>query len=117
MPTAGPRNRIGPPGLSGIPGKNGINGEDGINGKNGKTPAYEWRGTEIRFKKPNGDWGSWTDLRGPSGPSGAPGNGSGEESSFDVNSILTGPTDGLYAGPIIPLSVLIDNNGNVLTGL
>lgn len=42
------------------------------------------------------------------------GNSSG--TSFDPDTILTGPTDCLYAGLIAPQSVLIDNNGNVLTG-
>lgn len=40
-----------------------------------------------------------------------------EDTIFDPNTILTGPTECLYAGPTAPLEVLIDNNGNVLTGL
>lgn len=40
----------------------------------------------------------------------------GSGPAFDPDTILTGPTDCLYAGPDIPLTVLIDNNGNVLTG-
>ncbi len=37
-------------------------------------------------------------------------------SSFDPNTILTGPTECLYAGPVAPIDVLIDSNGNVLVG-
>ena len=38
-------------------------------------------------------------------------------STFDPNTILTGPTECLYAGPTAPLDVLIDENGNVLIGI
>lgn len=41
--------------------------------------------------------------------------GASTGSSFDVDSILTGPTECLYAGPDVPQDVLIDENGNVLT--
>lgn len=43
--------------------------------------------------------------------------GSGGGTTFDPDTILTGPTGCLYAGPIAPLDVLIDENGNVLTGV
>lgn len=36
--------------------------------------------------------------------------------AFDVDTILSGPTDALYAGPVAPLQVLFDNFGNVLVG-
>lgn len=39
----------------------------------------------------------------------------GSGSSFDVDSILTGPTENLFAGPDAPLEVLVDDDGNVLT--
>lgn len=42
---------------------------------------------------------------------------SGGGTTFDPNTILTGPTECLYAGQIAPLDVLIDENGNVLTGV
>lgn len=42
--------------------------------------------------------------------------GAGSGTTFDPNTILTGPTECLYAGSIAPLDVLIDNNGNVLVG-
>lgn len=40
----------------------------------------------------------------------------GGGSSFDPDTILTGPTECLYSGPTAPLDVLIDSNGNVLVG-
>jgi len=43
--------------------------------------------------------------------------GSNESTSFNPDTILTGFTECLYSGPTVPLSVLIDNNGNVLTGI
>lgn len=42
--------------------------------------------------------------------------GSGGGSSFNPDTILTGPTECLYAGSVAPLDVLIDNDGNVLVG-
>lgn len=42
--------------------------------------------------------------------------GGSSVSSFDVDSILTGPTECDYSGPTAPLEVLIDDNGNVITG-
>ena len=43
--------------------------------------------------------------------------GGGGGTTFNPDTILTGPTESLYAGPNAPLEVLIDNNGNVLIGL
>ena len=33
----------------------------------GQTPEYEWSGTSLRFRQPNGVWGSWIDLKGEKG--------------------------------------------------
>lgn len=70
MITAGPRNRTGPMGPAG---KDGVNGSIGPMGNTGPSPDYEWRGTEIRFKKPSGTWGKWVDLKGKDGRAGGPG--------------------------------------------
>lgn len=43
--------------------------------------------------------------------------GSGSGTTFDPDTILTGPTDCLYSENVFPLSVLIDQNGNVLIGV
>jgi hypothetical protein len=72
MLTAGPRNRIGPIGPKGPKGPPGLDGPQGIPGN---SPEYQWRGTEIRFKKPDNTWGKWTDLRGPDGKQGKTGLG------------------------------------------
>lgn len=73
MAFAGPRNRIGPEGPQGPMGPKGPKGDPGEPGMDGNSPEFEWRNTEIRFKKPNGKWGPWVDLKGPRGPSGAAG--------------------------------------------
>lgn len=31
-------------------------------GKDGIPPEHQWDGTRLRFKNPNGSWGSWVDL-------------------------------------------------------
>lgn len=54
-------------GENGKDGKDGINGKDGKDGKDGETPDHEWLGTKLRFKKANGDWGRWVDLKGKDG--------------------------------------------------
>ena len=36
----------------------------------GDSPAYEWDGTSIRFKNPNGAWGAWANLKGEKGDTG-----------------------------------------------
>lgn len=33
----------------------------------GLAPAHEWSGTQVRFKNPDGTWGSFTDLKGATG--------------------------------------------------
>ena len=38
-----------------------------IYGPAGLSPAYEWDGTNIRFKNPDGTWGDWVDLKGARG--------------------------------------------------
>ena len=66
----GPTGPIGPPGQTGAP------------GTNGSSPAHEWLGEALRFKKPDGSWGTYTNLKGnqgvqgevgPQGPQGLPG--------------------------------------------
>lgn len=43
--------------------------------------------------------------------------GTGTGSTFDPDTILTGITECLYAGPVAPLTVLLDSDGNVLIGV
>jgi hypothetical protein len=63
----GPEGRIGPIGPEGEPGKDGKDGIDGKDGKDGLPPEHEWKDTELRFKHPDGKWGKYVDLKGPSG--------------------------------------------------
>lgn len=57
--------------------------------------------SEIEFNPLSGKF----DLVGPS-----------SGSSFDSDNILMGPTDCLFAVVNVPLSVLYDDNGNILVG-
>lgn len=55
--------------------KDGRDGKDGADGKDappappgkqgppGDPPAHQWQGTRLRFKRPDGNWGEWVDLR------------------------------------------------------
>lgn len=72
----GPRGATGP---AGAPGERGTRGPRGLAGPAGPPgppgpvgprPDHEWSGTRLRFELPSGDWGEWTDLRGPVGPPG-----------------------------------------------
>jgi len=91
-----PEEIRGEPGKPGLKGKDGKNGKDGVNGKDGHSPIagidyllpekgeigpigpvgergpmpkHEWSGTKVRFENPDGTWGKWVDIRGPSGRS------------------------------------------------
>ena len=50
----------------------GKQGDKGDIGPEGPSPDFEWDGTKIRFKKPDGTWGVWVDLKGPKGDQGDP---------------------------------------------
>ena len=70
---AGKDGQRGDPGPRGSPGKDGRNGVDGEKGATGDEgpigpmPKHQWRGSELRFQQTKKKWGSWVDLRGPSG--------------------------------------------------
>jgi hypothetical protein len=51
-------------------GDKGDKGDDGLDGEKGDMPDHQWRGTSIRFEKPDGSWGQWVELRGLRGPNG-----------------------------------------------
>ena len=48
----------------------GDKGEKGDKGDPGDPPEHEWKGTKLRFKKPDGTWGPFVDLKGQAGKSG-----------------------------------------------
>ena len=81
---AGPRGPEGPRGPAGPKGDRGPQGEpgkDGERGPAGESPDHEWKGTKLRFRRPNGQWGQLVDLKGEKGGSGGTvvvGGGSGD---------------------------------------
>ena len=59
-----------------LPGPRGPMGNPGIQGEMGPMgpiPKHEWKGTKLRFEKPNGKWGAFVDLQGPAGNDGKEG--------------------------------------------
>lgn len=67
-----------------------------VQGPQGDSPEYEWDGTSIRFRNPDGNWGSYVDLQGIPGPAGAngnkifvgsvdPDNSAGDDGDFYIN--------------------------------
>lgn len=76
----GARGDKGDRGIDGINGKDGAQGPRGPagpKGDRGPPPEHEWRGTELRFMHPDGEWGSFVDLKGEKGDKGTPGSGGG----------------------------------------
>lgn len=69
----GKDGRPGRDGKDGRPvrdGKDGADGRDGKDGERGPMPDHEWKGTKLRFQKPEGGWGKFVDLKGPKGDAG-----------------------------------------------
>lgn len=60
----GPEGPEGKPGPQGKPGRDGADGRDG---ERGPPPEHQWDGTRLRFRRPDGSWGPWVDLKGPGG--------------------------------------------------
>ncbi len=54
-------------GERGPQGERGPKGDKGDTGDTGPAPDHEWDGTRLRFRKPTGRWGAYSDLRGPAG--------------------------------------------------
>lgn len=75
----GPTGSQGPQGNTGPTGATGSQGATGATGSTGPSPEHGWSGYSLRFKNPNGSWGSYVNLRGatgatgPQGPTGAQG--------------------------------------------
>lgn len=111
MLTLGPRNKIGPQGLDGKRGPQGPQGiqgpmgPPGLKGPKGDVPEHQWQGTRLRFKKPNGDWGVWVDLKGAMGFSSG---GGGDSASINVADVLG---DGTQSNPFFLLNIkIVPNN-------
>ena len=80
----GERGPAGPRGPVGTPGKDGI---DGADGERGPMPDHQWKGTQLRFQKPDGGWGKYTDLKGERGPAGATGVAIGGSGGWSPNGL------------------------------
>lgn len=79
----GVQGEVGPRGPRGPKGEPGDKGDKGEKGDKGDAPAHEWNGSKLRFKKPDGTWGSYTELKGQKGERGQMGAGGGWGGSFD----------------------------------
>lgn len=78
-------------------GETGRPGDPGAPGKDGSSPDFEWQGTRLRFKKPDGTWGDYTELtikkmNGDSGRTIHRGGSSFLRDLKDTN--IASPTDG-----------------------
>jgi len=89
---------------NGKDGEQGPRGPEGPQGPKGDKPKHEWRGSKLRFEKPDGTWGKYVDLQGPAGRRGGSGGGGG--GSF---------SPGALAKLILPVqdtdNLLIERNG------
>lgn len=75
-------------GPQGEAGKQGARGPQGPPGEKGDSPEFQWDGSKLRFKKPDGTWGAWADLAGQKGERGQPGaRGSRTSPGFDLASL------------------------------
>jgi len=78
----GDRGDKGEKGDPGIDGKDGVDGNDGLDGKDGvegkigpqgmpgekgDKPDHQWKGSKLRFERPDGSWGKYVDLQGKDG--------------------------------------------------
>ena len=88
----GERGEPGPAGIAGEPGPTGAAGEKGAK------PDHQWRGTELRFEKPDGRWGKWTDLQGPRGRNGIGSSSGGGDIAYVRDTPMTISLGGAVAG-------------------
>jgi hypothetical protein len=86
----------------GTQGPPGPPGPQGPKGDTGETPAHSWRGTELRFMQPSGEWGKYVDLQGPKGERGKAGQTIvvGGGSASDGSAAPTPPT------PVVPANAI-----------
>lgn len=83
----GPQGATGPKGDTGPQGPRGPKGDTGPAGADGAVPAHEWKGTKLRFQKPDGEWGKLVDLKGEKGERSGGGAAPSIGSSFNPNSL------------------------------
>ncbi len=69
-------NLKGEQGDQGLPGQQGPPGEQGAQGEQGEdglAPEHQWNQSALRFRNPDGSWGSFTNLKGDQGEPGEAG--------------------------------------------
>lgn len=69
-------NLKGEQGDQGLPGQQGPPGEQGVQGEQGEdglAPEHQWNQSALRFRNPDGSWGSFTNLKGDQGEPGEAG--------------------------------------------
>lgn len=95
----GPDGRRGRVGVRGPEGDVGPRGRTGEKGDKGDPPEHEWKGTRLRFKKPDDTWGIWINLQGMAGGRGRAGfDGTGGHSVKEIwDSITLNGTDLVFA--------------------
>lgn len=91
-------------------GEPGVPGAQGERGDTGPMPAHEWRGTQLRFEKPDGTWGDFVELRGPKGARGdrgasGGGGGSSSGSGFDPSGLP------MASAAPLPAEVIVQQGG------
>jgi hypothetical protein len=60
----GDQGDTGSKGDKGDHGDTGPKGDKGDQGDTGPAPEHEWRGTKLRFRQPDDEWGKFVDLAG-----------------------------------------------------
>ncbi len=80
----GDRGKRGYKGVHGRAGEVGLVGPPGPKGDTGPAPEHQWQGNALRFRKPNGDWGTLTNLQGPGGRAGGRGGSAAKEQFLDI---------------------------------
>lgn len=108
--TDGRQGEIGAQGEPGDRGPRGPRGAKGLKGETGLAPGHEFKRTSLRFRKPDGTWGEFVDLRGPQGAGGGGGRGRTSTTAITdaslVGSDLVLVRDGLGQNIIVDLSTL-----------
>ncbi len=89
-------------------GLQGPAGPQGPQGEMGPAPEHEWSGSQLRFKNPDGTWGTFTELIGPQGPQGeqGPQGPAGEGDGHSLDAVDGSHLDVVY----------VNNQGNVGIG-
>lgn len=82
--------------------------QQGPPGEKGDKPSHNWNHTSLRFENPDGSWGSFVNLQGPTGPPGLDGeNFAAFGLTFSASGTIS--SDQTQAINILPDNVLLNN--------